>query len=268
MKRLERPSKASLKLRARSCWGAAHDNFFVRALATLSAHDSVCFQGRIESMQRNTQALGLFCGVVLFGLIGCNKASPAPTDEPAKPATEAKTDTDTKADAKTPTEIAVAGGHICLDTKQFALCATSKCTLSPDNPKEMGCPCVVASGPNWGVKTTCADRAKSLTSTFSPIEVAQKKALLVCKDKRTWADCMDAPCKLDARDPTRATCICPIKNSAPWATLGGVCNQEACVDGWSAFQYSVKQQDAIRAAFTKLKVPGGSLPLCGEKATE
>ena len=48
-----------------------------------------------------------------------------------------------------------------------------------------------------------------------------------------WAWCYGAPCVVDSNDPNKATCTCPVQQSA-MSTLGGNCRQDACDGIWSA----------------------------------
>jgi hypothetical protein len=57
---------------------------------------------------------------------------------------------------------------------------------------------------------------------------------LTCSDKSTvWAWCYGAPCVVDPNDPHKASCNCPLKQSA-MSTLGGSCGAANCGGIWSA----------------------------------
>jgi hypothetical protein len=57
---------------------------------------------------------------------------------------------------------------------------------------------------------------------------------LTCSDKSTvWAWCYGAPCVVDPNDPHKASCNCPLKQSA-MSTLGGNCTTANCSSIWSA----------------------------------
>jgi hypothetical protein len=57
---------------------------------------------------------------------------------------------------------------------------------------------------------------------------------LTCTDASTvWAWCYGAPCVVDPNDPHKASCNCPLKQSA-MSTLGGSCTTGNCSSIWSA----------------------------------
>jgi hypothetical protein len=89
------------------------------------------------------------------------------------------------------------------------------------------------------------------------------KTLTCSSDSTQWAWCYGAPCVVDSKDPTKASCNCPVKQSAA-NTLGGDCKQDACGGLWSA---ATPQADAgasaIFAAYMKKNNPTVPSPAAG-----
>lgn len=123
----------------------------------------------------------------------------------------------------------------------YALCTSAECTPDPDNPTAKAvCDCTVENGQNYGVLTTCAARTAVetsgttlLVSTYSFAQAATKD-VMTCTGANYWTDCLDAPCVVDPRDPTKAICTCnlispdnPNYNQA-FVTYGGGCDTSTC----------------------------------------
>ena len=161
--------------------------------------------------------------------------------------------------------IPVGGGTLCVDTPRFALCTSAPCQIDTSDPKYAICDCVVESGANWG-KSTCEERMPrdtELRSDFSPIQAGPPlylKGLICCNER--WASCLDAPCTLDPKDPTKATCKCSVATTRPWHTLGGECDPAACDQLWSAGLIVDKEFQEVLDAFGRLGVPGSDYPMC------
>jgi len=116
--------------------------------------------------------------------------------------------------------ISVGGGTLCVDTPRFALCTSAPCQIDTSDSKYAICDCVVESGVNWG-KTTCEERmpqGTELCSNFSPIQAGPPSNLkaLVCENEPMWASCLDAPCTVDPKNPTKAKCRCLVATTTPW----------------------------------------------------
>jgi hypothetical protein len=128
----------------------------------------------------------------------------------------------------------------------YALCIKAACTGIPTMDR-LGnyvidralCACDVVDGISMG-PGACDDRKpvtqngrKYLISTYSNHYNDTNRTLTCESSKTTWAWCYGAPCVVDEKDPTKATCTCPIMQSA-MSTLGGNCRQDACDGIWSA----------------------------------
>jgi hypothetical protein len=115
----------------------------------------------------------------------------------------------------------------------FALCNTALCQRSADDPSIANCHCVVLNGYSVGFKT-CDERAQvgtSLWSTFSTANVNSEFGILTCPVDAAWANCLDYPREMDARDPALATCQCAVVESGPFRTFGGRCDERTCTAG-------------------------------------
>lgn len=129
-------------------------------------------------------------------------------------------------------------------TGRYALCTSAPCAPVPGAEIEVDgvtgpaslCECEVIYGANVAF-SSCADRAHGarLLSTYSYAQTGALK-LMTCKDAVRFTNCLDAPCLVDPKDPSRALCTCPIaKQTEPWVTFGGGCDPAACATTlWSA----------------------------------
>lgn len=128
----------------------------------------------------------------------------------------------------------------------YALCIKAACTGIPTMDR-LGnyvidralCACDVVQGISMG-PGACQDRAPVtqsgrtyLISTYSN-RFNDTNRNLSCQNQKTqWAWCYGAPCVVDEKDPSKATCTCPVMQGA-MNTLGGNCRQDACDGIWSA----------------------------------
>ncbi|MFZ0565562.1 MAG: hypothetical protein WAM28_05200 [Chlamydiales bacterium] len=123
----------------------------------------------------------------------------------------------------------------------YALCTSAQCVPSPDNSNEAICYCEVRKGKSLGL-TDCDKRAPTtdqqgiqhLISTFS-FDDFPVKEVMSCASGMPWSDCLDQPCTIDPMDPSQAICLCPVRRTGDFKTLGGNCEQSTCETGyWSA----------------------------------
>lgn len=127
----------------------------------------------------------------------------------------------------------------------YALCIKAPCSAIPTLDRignyyveHALCECDVVRGWSMG-PGSCPDRAPMeqngrtyLISTYSNLYNAEEKTL-TCGDDTVWAWCYGAPCVVDEKDPSKATCTCPVE-TGPGSTLGGDCRTDACDGIWSA----------------------------------
>jgi len=126
---------------------------------------------------------------------------------------------------------------------QYALCIKAACspivTRNSDGTysiTQANCLCDVLDGWSMG-PGTCRSRKPEtvsgrtyLISTYSNY-FNTKNANLTC-DNTTWAWCYGSPCVIDEKDPSKATCTCPVQTSK--AILLGNCKTSMCNGIWSA----------------------------------
>ena len=132
----------------------------------------------------------------------------------------------------------------------YALCIKAPCVpivtldrIGNYSVDHAACSCEVEKGWSMG-PGQCADRGPVrqgkrtfMISTYSNrfnLEGKTPFNTLSCTDTSTvWAWCYGAPCVVDERDPTKATCNCPLETSA-MQTLGGECTTDNCKYIYSA----------------------------------
>jgi hypothetical protein len=95
----------------------------------------------------------------------------------------------------------------------YALCIKAPCSKT-ENADHVQCECIIQTGWNMGPDTiSCAQRAKSLTSTYSN-NFNKGSATVSCPAKQEWAWCYGASCARNSKHPNEfATCTCPVKDS-------------------------------------------------------
>lgn len=127
----------------------------------------------------------------------------------------------------------------------YALCIKAPCSPIPTLDRignyyveHALCECDVVRGWSMG-PGSCPDRAPMeqngrtyLISTYSNRYNSEENTLS-CGDDTVWAWCYGAPCVVDEKDPSKATCTCPVE-TGPGSTLGGDCRPDACDGIWSA----------------------------------
>jgi len=127
----------------------------------------------------------------------------------------------------------------------YALCIKAACmptmTQGSNGPSINSaiCSCEVVKGWSMG-PAGCTARAPVqvgnytyLMSTYSNRDNATNKTLSCSSADTLWAWCYGAPCVIDPKNPDKASCNCPVKQSAA-NTLGGDCLQGACNGLWLA----------------------------------
>ena len=134
------------------------------------------------------------------------------------------------------------GGQVtCLG--RYALCSSAQCSPIENDKDSVRCDCEVPpEGLNIG-NSTCQERARNLTSTFSlwdltPTRDKKAKRSLGCTGDNAgpWAFCLDAPCTIDGG---RAACVCKLMTRADYYTFTKDCpttdaaRAETCGKIWS-----------------------------------
>ncbi|MCF8478062.1 MAG: hypothetical protein K9G60_13620 [Pseudolabrys sp.] len=124
----------------------------------------------------------------------------------------------------------------------YALCIKAPCVpvAGPGGTITSAvCSCDVVKGWSMG-PGSCPSRqplrhgsTTHLISTYSN-RYNKTETTLTCENSSTvWAWCYGAPCIVNDRDPSKASCNCPVQTS-PMRTLGGDCQTDRCDYIWSA----------------------------------
>ena len=136
----------------------------------------------------------------------------------------------------------VSGGQVvCLG--RYALCSSAQCAPIENDVTHVSCACELPpDGLNIG-NSSCQDRARALTSTFSlwdltETETKAAKHSLACtgENANAWAFCLDATCSVE---DGKATCRCALKPASDFYTFTPACpssdaaRAEACGKTWS-----------------------------------
>jgi thiol-disulfide isomerase/thioredoxin len=169
----------------------------------------------IAQAARGAATLGAF--PLLAAACGSSKSS---TGVPSTPSTATS--------ATRPKSVRVGSAYIC--QQKYALCTNAACVPSPHDPNVVICDCVVKEGYSVGL-FTCPRRAphgNTLYSEFSTELVTSSVRAMTCGANVPWANCVDAICELDPRNPTKAKCQCPVVKQGPSFTFGGSCHTETC----------------------------------------
>lgn len=118
---------------------------------------------------------------------------------------------------------------VCKST--YALCTTALCKPVANKPGMVACECNVKTGYSAGTKQ-CQDvqntpAGKLVLSRYYPI-----KSYVVCSNTRPWAWCLDSPCIIDKKNPSRASCLCSIKeNKGDYIIVTDKYTKNTCTTG-------------------------------------
>lgn len=118
---------------------------------------------------------------------------------------------------------------LCKST--YALCTTARCTPIAGRARSLSCGCSVHAGYSAATAACQAVRQTnaggSIVSRYYPV-----KAYAVCSNDRPWANCLDSPCLIDKKDPSKATCTCTIaKNQNPYVIVTNEYGKSTCTEG-------------------------------------
>lgn len=101
----------------------------------------------------------------------------------------------------------------------YALCTTARCAAVSRAKGVLSCACDVKTGYSLGLKA-CKDPVETnegvqIKSRYFPVT-----SYAVCTNARSWAFCLDKPCTIDKRDPTKASCECAsVKRQGPYVIV-------------------------------------------------
>jgi hypothetical protein len=108
---------------------------------------------------------------------------------------------------------------------RYALCTNADCTPIPGQAGNVSCGCEVHTG--YSAATQACDKkpGSKIKSRYFPVASYE-----ICSNARPWAWCLDVPCVIDKKDPSRATCTCTMtENQGDW--VGQANNPGSCSTG-------------------------------------
>jgi hypothetical protein len=118
------------------------------------------------------------------------------------------------------------GFTLCSST--YALCTDADCTPIPGQTGNLSCGCQVHTGYSAATQACQSGHPKpggKIKSRYFPVESYE-----ICSNIRPWAWCLDVPCTIDKKDPSKATCTCTtVDNQTPW--VGQANNPASCMNG-------------------------------------
>lgn len=162
-----------------------------------------------------------------------------------------------KSSPNRPKTLSIDGAYLC--DQRFALCTDAPCVPSKTDPGVVICNCVIEdSGYSVGFKS-CDERAPSgdkLHSNFSTALVTSTSRSLTCPAQYQWANCLDVPCTVDPKDPTRVNCDCLLVKTGPSVTFGGNCDAATCSSViWSAATPDLPGSTQLEKGMKQLGIP-------------
>lgn len=142
---------------------------------------------------------------------------------------------------------------VCKGT--FALCTTAKCIPVAGKTGEVSCQCDVKKGYSAAAKgcelVKNTNEGKLIYSRYYPI-----KGYVACSNARPWAWCLDKPCIIDKKHPTKANCTCSVvSNQGDYVIVTNKYTETTCTTDLysSATVEEVKQMDDFLKNQPKLK---------------
>jgi hypothetical protein len=118
------------------------------------------------------------------------------------------------------------GFTLCSST--YALCTNADCTPIPGQTGNLSCGCQVHTGYSAATQACQPGHPKpggKIKLRYFPIESYE-----ICSNIRPWAWCLDVPCTIDKKDPSKATCTCTtVDHQSPW--VGQANNPASCTNG-------------------------------------
>ncbi len=125
--------------------------------------------------------------------------------------------------------------------QQHALCTSALCVPQPGDPSKAICFCDVETGLNMSTSpcdklrpSIDANGIQTIYSTLSFEQFKQGKLGMKCPSGTPWTWCLNKRCTQDPFDPQKAICVCDVKRTQEWTTLGGNCDTSTCKTGyWS-----------------------------------
>lgn len=114
---------------------------------------------------------------------------------------------------------------------EYALCTAARCVAIPGHSGQVSCTCEVVEGYSAGT-TTCRAPKKTpqgmkILSRYYPVN-----SLAICRNGETWADCLNKPCIVDAKNPAKSNCTCSeVRNQGAYVIVTGKYTKSTCTSG-------------------------------------
>jgi hypothetical protein len=113
----------------------------------------------------------------------------------------------------------------------YALCTTAKCTNEIDKKGIVLCGCDVKTGYSAGAKQCQpienTKNGQLIYSRYYPV-----RSYAICSNIRPWAWCLDKPCFIDKKNPSKAICICVLtKNQGDYVIVTDQYTNSTCTTG-------------------------------------
>jgi hypothetical protein len=128
-------------------------------------------------------------------------------------------------------QVHAATNKFTLCNSKYALCTFVPCDPVPGKKDVVSCHCNVKEAYSFGTKS-CDElkevtKGQSVSSRYSPIN-----EMVICSNERPWAFCLDSPCVVDSKDPTKADCLCSlVANKGPYAVSINTDGKSECTNG-------------------------------------
>ncbi|KTC77052.1 hypothetical protein [Legionella brunensis] len=137
---------------------------------------------------------------------------------------------------------------------KYALCTTAKCTPVAGKKGIVACDCDVKTGYSAGTKqcqqVKNTKKGQLIYSRYYPI-----KSYASCANSRPWAWCLDKPCIIDPKNPSKAACACSVvKNLGNYVIVTDTYQKSTCTTGLIS-SATIAQLDQITNFLKTQKAP-------------
>jgi hypothetical protein len=152
---------------------------------------------------------------------------------------------------------------------EYALCTSALCIPEPGDLTKAICFCDVEEGHNMSTvpceslkPSTDANGIRTVYSTFSLKQFMAGKKGMKCPSGTPWTWCLNKRCTVDPSNPKKALCVCDVKRTSEWMTLGGNCDTSTCKTGyWSGAAIS-DFDDGVNFLSKALKIDRSPVKWC------
>lgn len=113
----------------------------------------------------------------------------------------------------------------------YALCTTAKCTPEIDKKGVVFCSCDIKNGYSAATKQ-CQPMENTKNGQLIYSRYYPVKSYATCSNNRPWAWCLDKPCFVDKKNPSKAICICVLaKNLGDYVIVTDQYTNATCNTG-------------------------------------